>query len=699
MAEVVGAATARSTEERTGRPGDRSRSRAPRPRLLHALLGLLGLLLPLLLVAAPAAAHTTLLSTDPVADSVRTLPPEIVTLQFSAPVDVELGGLRVVGPDGDRVDDDTTTGDGGTTVTAEVDADEAGTYAVSWSVVSTDSHVISGSFVFHVQEEPDDGGSDARDDAADDLEDARDDLQDAREDAQDDLEDARDDGGDDPDDAPGAPTAGAGDGTGAGGPPTGTGSSADDPAGTGGSTTGDGATADGAASTGTDPAATTTSPAPTPPPTSVPAPPVDPGPGSAGPGDPSAAVSGATFATSTTVAAVRWVSRWVLLAGTTVLGGLVLFRSVVAPTATLRSRRAAQVATGAAAAILLGSVGRLLSHVAEASGSSLLEALPLLDDAVRGTEAGLHDALRILAGALALVAALLWRRAGPVVPLVAGGAVLLVMVSLALSGHPASAGAPALAVASDVVHHAAAATWIGGLAALGIVLAPAGTGADDATAGAVRRFSTVALSAVVVVAITGVASAAQQSGGDPGTLLTTRYGATLMVKLVLVAVLLGLGFWQRTRLVAAVTTSTAVFRTARVELVVLALVLGVTAMLVNTPPAREALQARSFASTVDDGNGAVDVILTPARAGGNALHLTFYDQVGSPRTVDAATATVAAPGQPPRELALQPLTGSYWVAPEVTLPAPGTWTVEVTTLGRSLEGGFTVDVTVAEAPG
>lgn len=599
--------------------------------LLRRLLALVALLLPLLLTASPARAHTSLVSTDPVADSVHDVAPESVTLRFSAPVDVELGGLRVVGPDGERVDDDTTTRDGGSTVTAQVDAEDPGTYSVSWSVVSTDSHVISGSFVFQVQEGSDDAAT--------------------------------------PDSSttPAATSS----------PPTTTASPV----------------APTPTSTPTDPVSPTPSP-------TIPAPPADAAPpADPGSGDSSAAGSTSAFATSTTVAAVRWVSRWVLLAGSTVLGGLVLFRSFVAPTATLRSTRAAQVATGAAAAILLGSLGRLLSHVAEASGRSLLEALPLLDDAVLGTAAGLHDAVRILAGLAALGAALLWRRTSPVVGIVASAAVLVVMVSLALSGHPSTAAVPFLAVTSDVAHHAAAAAWIGGLAALGLVLAPTSGGADEETAGAVRRFSTLALGSVVVVAVTGVASAAQQSGMSPGTLLTTRYGATLIVKLVLVAILLGLGWWQRTRLVAAVTTSAGVFRTARLELVVVALVLGTTAMLVNTPPAREALQPRSFASTVDDGAGAVDVILTPARAGGNALHLTFYDQVGSPRAVDVATATVARAGLPPREVVLQSLSGSYWVAPEVSLPAPGTWTVQVTSLGRSLEGRFTVDVVVAEPVG
>ncbi len=103
----------------------------------------------------PASAHASLSSTTPVADSVVDVVPEEVVLTFDAPVSLDLGGgVQVVGPGGTRVDiDDSHLGDGNTTVGVRIDDGGIGTYTVAWKTVSEDSHVLSGSFVFHVQQQ------------------------------------------------------------------------------------------------------------------------------------------------------------------------------------------------------------------------------------------------------------------------------------------------------------------------------------------------------------------------------------------------------------------------------------------------------------------------------------------------------------------------------------------------------------------
>ena len=54
--------------------------------------------------AAPAAAHASLQFSSPEADQLVDVPPEEVRLIFDEPVELGLGGLEVIGPDGERLD-------------------------------------------------------------------------------------------------------------------------------------------------------------------------------------------------------------------------------------------------------------------------------------------------------------------------------------------------------------------------------------------------------------------------------------------------------------------------------------------------------------------------------------------------------------------------------------------------------------------
>lgn len=124
----------------------------------------------LMTTAAPAAAHANLVGSTPGSGVVVESGPSEVVLRFDEAVAVDLGsGMRVFGPAGGRVDRGrTTVRDDGLTVAAPVDANSPGTYTVAWRVVSEDSHVLSGSLLFHVQRETgaaplDDGAKSTRD--------------------------------------------------------------------------------------------------------------------------------------------------------------------------------------------------------------------------------------------------------------------------------------------------------------------------------------------------------------------------------------------------------------------------------------------------------------------------------------------------------------------------------------------------------
>ncbi|MCW2605655.1 MAG: hypothetical protein JWO60_348 [Frankiales bacterium] len=129
--------------------GSHGRFRARRAAAVSALVALL-----VALGAAPAWAHAGLVHTDPHDGSVLEYDPGQVVLTFNEPVAASLGAVRVVGPDGRRVDRGTTTRRaGGTEVVAAVETGLAhGTYAVLWRVVSEDSHPVSGVTTFSVFE-------------------------------------------------------------------------------------------------------------------------------------------------------------------------------------------------------------------------------------------------------------------------------------------------------------------------------------------------------------------------------------------------------------------------------------------------------------------------------------------------------------------------------------------------------------------
>lgn len=99
-----------------------------------------------------ADAHATLIASTPANDEVVPGAPERVELTFDQPVAVDTGGVTVLDPEGGRVDRGAPdSGAGGKEVAQDVDRGPAGTYTVSYRVLSDDGHVITGSFVYHVE--------------------------------------------------------------------------------------------------------------------------------------------------------------------------------------------------------------------------------------------------------------------------------------------------------------------------------------------------------------------------------------------------------------------------------------------------------------------------------------------------------------------------------------------------------------------
>ena len=126
--------------------------------------------------------------------------------------------------------------------------------------------------------------------------------------------------------------------------------------------------------------------------------------------------------------------------------------------------------------------------------------------------------------------------------LATGGAVIAVGIAgtWALAEHASTGIQPGIAMPVAILHLLAVAGWLGGLAALLVALHRT----PDITSGAVRRFSRVAFASVLVLAATGLYQSWRQVGSW-SALTGTRYGQLLLVKVALVALLVGVAYLSR----------------------------------------------------------------------------------------------------------------------------------------------------------
>lgn len=119
---------------------------------------------------------------------------------------------------------------------------------------------------------------------------------------------------------------------------------------------------------------------------------------------------------------------------------------------------------------------------------------------------------------------------------VAGG----IAATWALSEHASTGIQPGLAMPVDILHLLAVATWLGGLTALLVALHKV-PGIERA---AIRRFSTVAFTSVLVLACTGTYQAWRQVGSW-SALTGTDYGRLLLIKIGLVGTVVAIAYTSR----------------------------------------------------------------------------------------------------------------------------------------------------------
>jgi copper transport protein len=270
-----------------------------------------------------------------------------------------------------------------------------------------------------------------------------------------------------------------------------------------------------------------------------------------------------------------------------------------------------------------------------------------------------------------------------------------------LAGHAAASPVPAVTVVVDAVHIGAMAVWLGGLAMLALFLLRRGKNhANERDLGAIlpvwSRWATLAVSALLLA---GVIQALIEIS-SVGALFTTNYGRLILVKVGLVAVILGFAYFARRSVHAGDGTKT-VKRSVVVELAIAAVVLGFSAVLTQTTPARVAdaappgaAQQTYFSTTATADLFTLQVDFDPAKVGENTVHLYAYTKEGKPLKIVEWSGTAALPsaGIEPVTIPLLPLTDNH-VTGSIQLPTAGDWQMRFTLRTTDVDQE-TVSVTV-----
>lgn len=268
----------------------------------------------------------------------------------------------------------------------------------------------------------------------------------------------------------------------------------------------------------------------------------------------------------------------------------------------------------------------------------------------------------------------------------AGAGAVISVGAFALTGHSAGSDPRWFVVTADIVHTTAAAAWFGGLVLLLAALRRRKT-ADDAVGGAtiVSRFSRMAFWSVIVLSVAGTALGWAEVRALRA-LTGTAYGWTLIAKLVLVVLVLLVAAYNQRQLVPAVTAAGAqgwdrLRSTVRLEVLGLLLVIGVTSVLVNLIPARDAAGITGPLSERRPlgEEHFVDITIDPNRVGLNEIHIYVFSNDGRAADAEEISVGLSLPAEDigPIERDPTPTGPGHWTLTQAELPIAGRWIVTI----------------------
>lgn len=406
------------------------------------------------------------------------------------------------------------------------------------------------------------------------------------------------------------------------------------------------------------------------------------------------------------------IDRAAVFAGLAGLVGLWAFAWLIAPRAPTR-RAYRRLVWGSWALLVVATAASIGLQGVTAGGFPLGDALdPSVWSAVLETRFGQMALVRLLVLLAAVPLLLLLRGAdgagdgagdraadGGRLPAwwaaTTGALSLGLVLTVAWAGHAGAGRYVGLAMFVDVLHQLAMAVWLGGLVGLFVVVFPSD---DDELWAAVPRYSTVAFTCVVFLVTTGAVQAWRQLG-TVEALTQTNYGRVLLVKLGVVAGLVGVaalsrGLVQRRlhapqplpagpgAMVASdpadPTDRRSLRRSVAFEVVLGVAVLAVTAVLVNLPPGIDAVD-EPWTGRLDAGELSVDVTIDPAAAGPVTMHIYVLSSAGTPAEVEDLTAELTLPAEDigPFEVPVERVGPGHYTIADYEIPFDGDWTLAV----------------------
>ncbi|HEY3833009.1 MAG TPA: copper resistance protein CopC [Acidimicrobiia bacterium] len=265
--------------------------------------------------------------------------------------------------------------------------------------------------------------------------------------------------------------------------------------------------------------------------------------------------------------------------------------------------------------------------------------------------------------------------------------VLVVALALTIAGEVETAHAAAtvlhrwFALLVLAVHVSAAGIWIGGLAA---VLVMVGVLAEGPRTALASRYSLTIGAMLVLVALTGSQRAYAEVGSWVAFIHTT-FGRWVLVKIILFCVLGALGAYNRYRSLPALRESPRrLLRTGAIELVVAVVVIVATGYLQNLAPSAQASAAAAQKPLVVNGNDAgttvrVQLSVSPAYPGFNDFKAKIVDY-DTHKIVPASGVSVtftlpARPDVAQSRLNLKHASDGTWDGNGANLSLPGTWSL------------------------
>ena len=387
-------------------------------------------------------------------------------------------------------------------------------------------------------------------------------------------------------------------------------------------------------------------------------------------------------------------------AGLLGFGGILIFGALVLPADAPRHPR---LVRALALSALAGAAASIPLTWARQQGESLA-AIVQVDRwfGAFGGDPAVAAGLVLAGCAVALAATRMSRSIVSVTITLAGVAAALSAVLVV--GHTRTFGPAWLMVATDVIHVAAGAVWVGGL--LGFVLFLLTARRRDAsgmlvtpasvTATVLTRFSVLAATSVGVLAVSGVTLGVLVIQ-EWGALFGTNYGRTLLVKVGLVVVVIVIAAYNQRvlapRLHAASDDEVAwtEFRRHGInELAILCAVITVTGTLVALSPLDHASHgdhgggsspAAAQPLTIALGEATATVTFDSASIGSTVATVTLTDVADNPLTslTTPPVLSLALPDQDVGPLAFELVetvrAGTYTA--DVDFALPGEWTVAV----------------------